>query len=70
MCILLYVKLIQCSGITQIYCQLDGGVHLHWVYVHSAICATYSVQGYYIDLWSIRGGEPWYMCILLYVKLI
>ena len=55
MCILLYVKLIQCSGITQIYCQLDGGVHLHWVYVHSAICATYSVQGYYIDLWSIRG---------------
>ena len=24
MCILLYVKLIQCSGITQIYCQLEG----------------------------------------------
>ena len=25
---------------------------------------------YYIDLWSIGGGGPWYMCILLYVKLI
>ena len=39
MCIVLYVKHIQCSGITQI-------------------------------LWSIGGGGPWYMCILLYVKLI
>ena len=23
-----------------------------------------------IDLWSIGGGGPWYMCILLSVKLI
>ena len=44
-------------------------MHLPWVYVHSSICETYLVQWYYIDLWSIGGGEPWYMCILLYVKL-
>ena len=40
------------------------GVHLPWVYVNSAICETYSVQLYSIDLWSIGGGG------LLYVKLI
>ena len=67
MCILLYVKLIWCSGITQIYGQLEEGA---LVYVHSSIYETYSVQWYYIDQWSIGGGGPWYMCILLYVKLI
>ena len=52
-CILLYVKLIQCSGIPQNYGQLEeGGL----VYVHSAICQTYLVQWYSIDLWSIGGG--------------
>ena len=40
MCILLYVKLIQCSGITYIYGQLEEGALL---YVHSSICETYSV---------------------------
>ena len=67
MYILLYGKLIWCSGITQIYGQLEhGGL----VYMHSSICETYLVQWYYIDLWSIGRGGTWYMCILLYVKLI
>ena len=43
MCIPLYVKLIQCSGVAWIYGQLTGGVHLHWVYVHSSIYETYCV---------------------------
>ena len=66
MCILLYVKLIWCSGIQQIYGQLEGALE----YVHSAIYETNAVQWYFIDLWSIGCGEPWYVCILLYVKLI
>ena len=40
MCILLYMKLIRCSGIPYIYGQLDEGA---LVYVHSAICETYLV---------------------------
>ena len=68
MCILLYVKLIWCSGIPQIYGQLEEG---SLVYVHYAICETYVVQWYSIDLWSIGGVYicPGYSCILLYVKL-
>ena len=68
MFILLYVKILLCSGIAYIYGQL--GVHLPSVNVHSAICETYVVQWYSRDLWSIGGGGPWYMCILLYVKLL
>ena len=42
MCILLlYMKLIWCSGIPQIYGQLEEG---SLVYVDSAICETYAVQ--------------------------
>ena len=55
MCILLYEKLLWCSSIPYIYAQLEG-VNLHLVYVHSAICETYFVQWYSIDLWSIGGG--------------
>ena len=48
---LLYMKLIQCSGFPEIYAQLEEGgmsdigmlVYLHSVYVHSSICATYLV---------------------------
>ena len=40
MCILLYVKLIWCSGIPYISGQLEEGA---LVYVHSAICETYLV---------------------------
>ena len=66
MCILLHVKCIWCSGIPQIYGQLEEGA---LVYLHSSISETYLVQWYYIDLWSIGAGGPWYMCILLYLKL-
>ena len=52
MCILLYVKLIWCSCIPQIYGQLEEG---SLVYVLSAICETYLVCWYSIDLWLIGG---------------
>ena len=52
MCILPYVKLIQCSGIPYIYGQLEEGA---LVYVHSAICKSY-LKWYSIDLWLIGGG--------------
>ena len=42
--------------------MVTWGVHLTWVDVH--------VKLYSIHLWSIGGGGPWYMCILLYVQLI
>ena len=41
-CILLYVIVIWCNGISEIYSQL-GGVDVSSVYVHSAICDTYLV---------------------------
>ena len=43
MYILLYMKLMQCSGVAEIYGQLEEGVGicLPWVYVHSAIYDTY-----------------------------
>ena len=48
MCILLYVKLVWCSGFPEIYAQLEEGgmsdigmsVCLHSAYVHSFICET------------------------------
>ena len=43
MCILLYVKLMQCSGFPEISAQLGLGVCLPSVYVHSSICETYLV---------------------------
>ena len=45
MCILLYMKIIWCSGFPEIYAQLEEGVGsvCAWVYVHSAICGTYLV---------------------------
>ena len=43
-----------------------GGVSLPWVFVHSAIYETYSVQWCCIILWSIEGGGgvslPW-VCV-------
>ena len=63
MCILLYVKLIWCHGIPQIYFQLQKGGAL--VYVHSAIHETSVVQQHSIHLWSNGWGYicPRYMCI-------
>ena len=47
MCILLYVKLMQCSGFPEIYaCLQEGiGVSLLRVYVHSAIYETLFCSG-------------------------
>ena len=43
-CILLYVTLVWCNGMSEIYCQLEWGVYVSSVYVHSAIFDTYVVQ--------------------------
>ena len=97
MCILLYVKLIQCSGIMQIYDEMEeryicpeyialcymlnlfGIVVFHRSMVSwkeglgiCAFCFMLNLCGVVVSihLWSIGGGGHWYMCILLYVKLI
>ena len=72
MCILLYVKLIWCSGIPYIYGQLELRVHLPSVYVHSAICETFWCSGIPYLYGQLERGNIChkYMCILLYVKLI
>ena len=41
MCILLYVIVMWYKSISEIYCQLEWGVDVFSVYVHSAICVTY-----------------------------
>ena len=58
-CILLYMTLMWCSGVAQIYDQLEevGGVSMSLIYVHSAIYETYAVKWCCIDLWLIRGGR-------------
>ena len=43
MCILLYVIAIWCKGISDMYCQLEWGVDVCSVYVHSAICDSYLI---------------------------
>ena len=43
MCIMLYVKVIWCNGIPYIYFQLEWGVYVSYIYVHSAICDSYLV---------------------------
>ena len=43
MCILLYMKVIWCNAIPYIYFQLEWGVYVSSVYVHSAICDTYLI---------------------------
>ena len=65
MCTLLYVKLMWCGAIPQIYGQLEG-VHVPYVYVHSAICQTYFMQWHSIDLQSI-GGESLGLCAFCYM---
>ena len=72
MCIVLYVIVIWCNDIAEIYCQY-WRVDASSVYVHSAIYETYMVQCYSIHLFSI-GVEQYiysqYMCIMLYMKVI
>ena len=43
MCILLYMIVISCNGISDIYCQLEWRVDVSSVYVHSVICVNYLV---------------------------
>ena len=73
MCILLYVKLIWCSGFPEIYAQLEEGV--------GSVCHGYMCILLYVKLDVVvlhRSMVNWsrgylglrYMCILLYMKLI
>ena len=49
LCIMLYVKLMRCSGLPWIYGRLEEG----W----GSVChENYSVYWSYMDLWSIGGG--------------
>ena len=65
MSILLYVKLIWCSGFPEIYACLEENfmsdlcmsVCQHLIYMHSAICEMHLVKWCCIDLCSIRGGD-------------
>ena len=43
MCILLYVTLIWCNGISETHCHLEWVVDASSVYVLSTICDTYLV---------------------------
>ena len=69
MCILLYVIVIWCNGISEIYCQLEWGVDVSSVYMHFAISELiwYNVIPYiYCQLVWVGWGMmyPQYMCIL------
>ena len=58
------------SGFPEIYAQVRG-VHWPLVYVHSSICETlFGVVVF--QRFMFNGGYigPWYMCSLLYMKLI
>ena len=98
MCILLYVKLIWCSGISQIYVQLEEGESWYMCILLSvkplevavfhtsminqmgdpsllsihAFCQMLNIFGVVVFHRSnVNWGRgAWYMCVLLYVKLI
>ena len=78
MCILLYMKLIQCSGVAEIYGQLEWRVRgsLPWVLhmynlIYMKLIWCSGVAYIYCQLeegvWSVCHR---YMCILLYMKLM
>ena len=46
MCILLYVKLLQCSGVLEVYCQLEEGGY---------ICTGYMCILLYVKLIQCSG---------------
>ena len=77
MCILLYVKLLQCSGFPEIYAWLEEGALGHsamgicaFLYM-SNFCSVVVFQRSMLD-WRRGKGSVChgYMCILLYVRLI
>ena len=69
MCILLYVKLMWCSGIPQMYGQLEEGA-----LGVCAFCYMFNIFGVVVFYRSMINWRGYlcskYMCILLYVKLI
>ena len=69
MCILLYVKLLWCSSILYIYGQLEGGRSALSICAFCYMLNLFSVVVFHRSMGNWRRG-PWYMCILLYVKLI
>ena len=71
MCILLYVKLLWCSGIPYIYGQLQGGTSALSICALCYMLHIFSVVVFHTSMVNWRGYIcPQYMCILLYVKLI
>ena len=69
MCILLYVKLIWCSGIPYICGQLEGGTPAMGICSFCYMLNLCGVVVFHRSMVNWRRG-PWYVCILLYVKLI
>ena len=70
MCILLYVKLLWCSAVFHTSMVNWRGVHVPKVYV--SFCYMLNLFGvvvFHRSMVNWRRG-PWYMCILLYVKLL
>ena len=67
MCILLWVKLIWCRGIPYIYGQLDKEGLGICAFCYMLNLFSVVVFRRYMVNWR---REPWYMCILLYVKLL
>ena len=70
-CILLYVKLIWCSGFPEIYAQLKEGVVsvYHWYMCILLYVKLIGVVVFQTSMLHWRRG-PWYMCILLHVRFI
>ena len=71
MCIVLYGKLIWCSGIQGMYDQLTGGVHLPWVYVHCAVSARadkFVVAVFKASMLNCLGG-PSAACIYVHSSI-
>ena len=77
MCILLYVKLLQCSGFPEIYGWLEEGT---WGQSAMGICAFFYMSNFCSVVVLQKSMLDWrrgmgsvchgYMCILLYVKLL
>ena len=69
MCIVLYVKLLWCSGIPYIYGQLEGGTSALGICAFCYMLNLFGVVVFHTSVVNWRRG-PWYMYILLYVKLL
>ena len=69
MCILLSVRLFWCSGIPYIYCQLEVGTSALSICAFCDMLNVFAVVVFHTSMVNWRRG-PWYMCILLFVKLI